>query len=254
MLKGLIDTHAHLSDLEDRAGVVMRARDVGVEAVVSVGANLATSRATMEWAEAYPKYVHPALGIHPTEWANDDIPTTLKYIEGKMADIVAVGEIGLDYWDAGARKDKGVREKQRQIYIDLLKMAKEHSKPVSIHGRGSWRDAFDLALLHGPDWAVFHWYSGPLDILAEILDHGYYISATPSAEYSRDHRAALANAPLERIMIETDSPVYLRNRGRPSEPADLTITVNALARLKDTTEEDIAFVTARNSKLFFRIP
>ncbi len=240
--------------MEDREGVVRRAMDIGIEAIVSVGANLETSVATIEWAEDYPRYIYPAIGIHPTEWANDDIPTTIKYIEGKIADVVAVGEIGLDYWNAGARKDRGVREKQRQIYVDLLKMAKEHCRPVSIHGRGSWRDALDLALLHGPDQAVFHWYSGPLDILAEILDHGYYISATPSAEYSRDHRAALASAPLERIMIETDSPVYLRNRGKPSEPADITITVNALARLKDTTEEDIASVTARNAKLFFRIP
>ena len=86
---------------------------------------------------------------------------------------MAVGEIGLDYWSREARKNKAVRRRQREIYVRQLEMAVEHEKPVSIHSRGSWRDALDLLLRHGPDRAVFHWYSGPLDILQELLDAGY---------------------------------------------------------------------------------
>lgn len=250
----IIDTHAHLSDLEDREGVVRRAKEVGVGAIVAVGANLNTNKATIEWAEVYQGYVYPALGIHPTEWTKDDVPTTLRYIEEKADRIVAIAEIGLDYWDKIARKNKNVRERQRRIYIKQLLMAKEHGKPVSVHGRGSWRDALDLAIEHGPDSVVFHWYSGSLEILAEVLDGGYMISATPAAEYSRDHRAALAETPLESIVIETDSPVYLRNRRRPSEPSDLIITVRALADLKDTSEDEVAMVTTRNAERFFHIP
>lgn len=249
----LIDTHAHLSDLEDRGGVINRAKEVGIEAIVAVGSNLETNKATIEWSEGFPGYVYPALGIHPTEWAQDDVLTTLQYIKEQIDRIAAVAEIGLDYWDKDARKNKDVRERQRQIYVEQLKMANELEKPVSVHGRGSWRDALDLAVQYGPKNVVFHWYSGPSEVLVEILDHGYLISATPAAEYSRDHRAALAEAPLERIMMETDSPVYLRNRRRPSEPSDLVITLRALAELKGTSKQEVARVTTGNARNFFRM-
>lgn len=249
----LIDTHAHLSDLEDREGVVRRAKEAGIDAIVAVGANLDTNKATIEWSEAFPGYIYPALGIHPTEWAQDDVPTTLRYIEEQIDRITAVAEIGLDYWDRDARKNKDIRERQRQIYVEQLQFAKEHDKPVSVHSRGSWRDALDLAVQHGPEGVVFHWYSGPLEVIAEILDRGYMISATPAAEYSRDHKAALDEAPLECIMMETDSPVYLRNRRRPSEPSDLVIALKALAKLKDASEHEVARVTTENAKNFFNL-
>jgi TatD DNase family protein len=252
-LRRLVDTHAHLSDQEGMEGVITRARQAGVESIIAVGANLETSRATLGLADSYRGYVYPALGIHPTEWADNHLPTTLQYMEEHVDDCVAVGEIGLDYWHRDARKNSEIREEQRRIYAEQLKISSEHGKPASVHGRGSWKDAIDLASEHGPDRIVFHWYSGTLDLLRELLDQGYYISATPAAEYSRDHRAALKEAPIERILAETDSPVFMRNRGRNSEPADLSITVKALAKLKDASEEEVAGATTRNAERFFRI-
>jgi len=227
-MRRLIDTHAHLSDLGDVEGVIKRAKQAGVDAIVAVGANMHTCTETLGWAEAFTDYVFPAIGIHPTEWVEDDVPSTLQYIEAHLDGCVAVGEIGLDYWNRT-----------------------EHGKPVSVHGRGSWRDALNLARQHGPEGAVFHWYSGPLDILEELLDAGYLVSATPAVEFSRDHRKALDKAPLERILIETDSPVHLRNRDRSSEPADLAITLRALAKLKDAPEEEVAEVTTGTAETFF---
>ncbi len=249
----LIDTHAHLSDLENQEGVVNRAKKAGIEAIVAVGANLKTNKATIKWSEAFPSYIYPALGIHPTEWTQDDIPATLNYIDENIDRITAVAEIGLDYWDKDAQKNKDIRKIQRQIYVDQLQFAKEYDKPVSVHGRGSWRDALDLAVLYGPENVVFHWYSGSLEVLVEILDRGYLISATPAVEYSRDHRAALAKMPLDRILLETDSPVYLRNRKRPSEPSDLVITLRALAKLKEASEHEVANITTRNARIFFKL-
>lgn len=249
----VVDTHAHLSDLEDKETIIGNARRAGVAALVAVGANYTTNFRTIEWARAYPGYVFPALGIHPTEFADDDVSTSLSFIRENIEKCVAVGEIGLDYWDREARKNKDVREQQRRIYTKQLAIAREHDLPTSVHGRGSWRDALKLAVEHGPETVVFHWYSGPLDVLSELLDGGYYISATPAAEYSRDHRAALENAPLERIIIETDSPVYMRNRRRNSEPADTVVTLGALAKLKDADENEVARVTTENAKKIFRI-
>jgi TatD DNase family protein len=247
----LIDSHAHLSDLDDMEGVIGRARETGVDAVVAVGANLATCESTLRWAEAYPGTVFPALGIHPTEWEGDDVPATLRYIEERLDDCVAIGEIGLDYWSKSARKDGNIRERQREIYVAQLEMAAERGMPVSVHGRGSWRDALDLAREHGPDGIVFHWYSGPLDILGEVLDSGYMISATPACEFSKHHRAALEAAPLESILMETDSPVSYH--GKPGEPADLLLTLKHLSEIKDASEEEVSLITTRNTQEFFEI-
>ena len=248
-----VDTHAHLSQLEDREGVIERAREAGVEAIIAMGTTLASSNATLEWAEAYPGYVLPAIGVHPTDLLDDDVPETLRFMEENVSRVVAIGEIGLDYWDRAARKDGGVREMQRDTYIRQLQIAREHGLPASVHGRGSWQDALDLAVAHGPEMVVFHWYSGPIDVLDGLLDRGYVISATPAAEYSRDHRAALEHAPLERILVETDCPVYMRNRKRGSEPMDVAITARALARLKDTPVEEVALATTRRAREIFKI-
>jgi TatD DNase family protein len=245
----LVDTHAHLSDLEDREGVIERARAVGIEAVIAVGGNLKTSKATLGWADDYGGYVYPALGIHPTEWMGDDVDETLRFIDENIDRCVAVGEIGLDYWNRNAKKNEEMREKQREIYTRLLGIAVDHGKPASVHGRGAWEDALGLAREHGPARIIFHWFSGPLDVLRRILDLGYLISATPAAEFSRDHRAALAEAPLESIVIETDSPISYH--GKRAEPADILITLRSLAVLKEVSEEDVAVVTTRNANRFF---
>jgi TatD DNase family protein len=244
----LMDTHAHLSDLEDREGVIERARGVGIDAIIAVGGNLETSRATLSWADDYGGYVHPALGIHPTEWMGDDVDETLRFIDKHIDRCVAVGEIGLDYWNREAKSEE-VRERQREIYVRQLGIAVEHGKPASVHGRGAWEDALALAREHGPDRIIFHWFSGPLNVLRGVLDSGYLISATPAAEFSRDHRAALAEAPLERIVIETDSPVSYH--GKRAEPADILLTLRSLADLKGIPEEEVAEVTTMNAERFF---
>jgi TatD DNase family protein len=224
----IVDTHAHLSDLEDREGVIERARETGIEAIVAVGGNLETSRATLGWADDFGGYVHPAIGIHPSKWMDDDVPETLGFIEANLERCVAVGEI-----------------------VELLGMAESHGKPASVHGRGAWEDALELAKKHGPERIVFHWFSGPLEVLRGVLDSGYMISATPAAEFSKHHRAALAEAPLERVVIETDSPVSYH--GKRAEPSDILLTLKSLAELKGLPEEDVAEATTENAKRFFGI-
>ena len=245
----IVDTHAHLSDLEDREGVIERAKEAKIEAIVAVGVNLETSRATIEWANEFEGYVHPAIGIHPSEWIDDDVHETLGFIEVNLEGCVAMGEIGLDYWYREARKSREIRERQQEIYIQLLGMAESHVKPASVHSRGAWEDALELARKHGPEKVVFHWFSGPLEVLSGVLDSGYMISATPATEFSKHHRAALAEAPLERVLIETDSPVSYH--GKRAEPSDILLTLKSLAELKGIPEEDVAEVTTMNANKFF---
>ncbi len=248
----LIDSHTHLDESWDMEAVLGRAREAGVEGVVAMGSDSETCAFTIRMAEAYKGYIYPALGVHPGSLPKKDVDSTIRLIEDNLDGLVAIGEIGLDYSYGDARTE-AARRKQRETYARLLELAREHNLPASVHSRGAYRDAFTLARERGPEDVVFHWYDGPLDVLDLILDSGYLVSATPAAEYSKGHRAALSEAPLECILIETDSPLYLRRHGRRSEPADVVITLRALAGLKGLEEDEVARVTTSNAEKFYRL-
>ena len=101
--------------------------------------------------------------------------------------------------------------------------------------------------------AVFHWYDGPIHYLKVILDSGYYVSATPAAVYSKGMIAVLNNAPLDQILVETDSPIFLRTLNRMSEPSDIGITIDALARIKGNPKENVAHITTKNTETLFHL-
>jgi TatD DNase family protein len=248
---GPLDTHSHLADLPE--GAVERAREAGLSGVVAVSATARTCEGTLRLRDAYPGFVHAALGVHPTEFFDQDLEAVLTLIRENAPRLVAVGEIGLDYWHKRVRKDEAQRRRQREFYVAQLELAKELDLPVSIHSRGAWRDCLSLALEHGPGFGVFHWYSGPLDVLDEVVDAGYCVSCTPAVEVSPELRAAMEKAPLERILVETDSPVWIKSLNRPSEPADVLLTLRGLAGLKGLPVGDVEAATTRCAETLFRL-
>ena len=106
---------------------------------------------------------------------------------------------------------------------------------------------------HGSGRAVFHWYSGPLDVLRDVLDNGFYVSCTPAIESSPELRTSMSNTPIERILVETDSPDWIRGIERTSEPSDVALTVKHLATLKEMHLEDVAEITRLNTKKLFNL-
>jgi TatD DNase family protein len=246
-----VDTHAHLADLPE--GAAEKAKAAGLFGIVAVSATIKTCEGTLRLREAYPGYVHAALGVHPTEFFDQDLEAALTLIRGNASLCAAVGEIGLDYWHKLVRKDKAHRGRQTEFYVAQLELAKELDLPVSIHSRGAWGDCLKLALEHGPGKGVFHWYSGPLDVLDAVIDAGYYVSCTPALEMSPELRAAMGKAPLDRILVETDSPVWIKSQSRPSEPADVLLTLRHLAELKGLSVEDVEAATTRNAETLFRL-
>jgi TatD DNase family protein len=246
----LIDSHAHLADLKDPESALENARKHNLKAVIAVSADKKNSKKTIELARNHPSLVYPALGLHPTEIDRTSLEDVIPYIQGHRTEIVAIGQIGLDY-----KRIKNIKEveTQKEAYIKQLELAHELDLPALIHSRDAHEDAYNLAERHGPDNIIFHWYDGPLNILDRIIDNGYYISATPALEISEKHRQAIKKAPLERILLETDSPVYMRNYKRAAEPADLLITTKALARLKKIDVEEVAETTTLTCKKIFNI-
>jgi TatD DNase family protein len=241
----MIDTHAHLNEVEDIDRAILRAKDAGIQAIVAVGMDLFSNRTTLDLARQFPGMVHPAIGYHPWSINQDNMEENLQFIEKNLASCIALGEVGIDY------KVKVKKPVQWEIFSELLSLALVYNRPVIVHSRFSHKRSHQMVKNAGIEKCVFHWYSGPLDILEKIIEDGYYVSATPALAYSPPHQAAIRTAPMERILVETDSPVEYQ--GKISEPADLTVTIGELARLKGMDFEEVRFITSNNAKLFFGI-
>lgn len=140
---------------------------------------------------------------------------------------------------------------------DILKIAKTYNKPVIIHSRYAWRDSLSLVEEAQLEKAVFHWYTGTSSVLRDIVSQGYFVSATPAVEYHEEHRRAVKEIPLERLLLETDSPVIYRRRSEfeyESRPTDILRALTGVARLKGMSEAKIAEVTTANALKFFSLP
>jgi len=271
-----IDTHAHLdapqfgSDLDS---VLFRAREAGVKWIITVGADLASSRAAVALAERYES-VYATVGVHPHEARIVDRPT-LDELRDLAAHpfVVAVGEIGLDYY-----RDLSPRDVQRAALESQLAVAADVSKPVVIHIRdqddrvGAYEDA--LSILHawtsglairqsrnppvlGPP-GVLHCFSGTPDAAQIALDLGFYLGVDGPVTYpnARVLQAMVADLPLERLLLETDCP-YLApqaRRGKRNEPAFLPYIAEKIAELKDLSLSEVARTTSANARRLFRLP
>jgi len=251
----LIDTHAHLDELKNLDLMLEEAKKAGVIAIVAVGSNHQSNIKTLEISQKHCRFVYPALGLHPWELGNlgtFEIDDNLRFIEQNIASAVAVGEIGLDY-------DKRVlkvasKELQKEVLGRLLNIAVQYAKPAVIHSRYAWKDALCLIQDIGIGKAVFHWFTGFSSVLRGIIDDGYFVSATPAVEYHEEHRRAVREAPLQRLLLETDCPVtYGRAARYESKPADVLRDLEAVSQLKGIDETEIAEQTTRNAINFFSL-
>jgi len=241
----LIDGHAHLNELDDAGTALAEARDAGVRAIIGVGMDVPSNRAILALAAAHPSFVFPAIGYHPWEIRGEEIEETLAFLEAHIHECVAVGEVGLDY------KAKVKKPRQRAVFERVIDLAVQSDKPLILHCRYSHARALAMILEGGVKRAVFHWYTGSLELLDEILAAGYCISATPALRYSSPHREAVRHAPLDRILIETDCPVEYE--GIRSRPRDVLTTAREVAEIQGVSLAEAANLTSRNAVDFYRL-
>jgi TatD DNase family protein len=250
----LIDSHAHLqlpqfaADLED---VIQRARDCGVGRILNVGVDLPTSQAAVDLAERYD-LVCAGIGVHPHD-ASALTPGVLAELKALAAhpNVVAIGEIGLDYY-----RDLSPRAVQREAFARQLDLALELHLPVVVHCREAVVDV--LSILDG--WrgvGVLHSYSGGLDHLEEALALGFCIGISGPVTYPRSAglRAVAAAVPVERLLTETDCP-YLApepHRGRRNEPAHVRYVLDAVAQARSMSSEVLADQIAANMGRLFGV-
>ena len=232
----MIDTHAHLDALDDPAGAIARARAAGVHRIVAIGCGVASTRTTLALADGNDG-VAVAAGIHPHQAADGESVDELSALVD--VNVVAIGEIGLDFF-----RDYAPRDDQRRLFRSQLELARSLRKPVIVHSRAA--DDETAAVLAGFDGTVvLHCFSSQA-LLPVALERGYYVSFAGNVTYPKaaELREVAAHVPPDRILAETDCPYLAPQpvRGRTNEPAYVTHTVASLA---DAREEDADELAAR---------
>jgi TatD DNase family protein len=248
----VIDTHAHLDGCEEPPEVLLaRAREAGVDRVITVGSGIDSCRAALEIAAAEPG-VFAALGIHPHQAGGAEAERLAELAELLQQErAVAVGETGLDFY-----RDWAPYDRQQSLFAAQLELATDLRKPVVIHNRDADSEAA-VALAAFAGTVILHCFSSP-GLLEVALERGYYVSFAGNVTYpSADElREAAGRVPADRILAETDSP-YLApvpRRGRPNEPANVAYTVAALAQARGEDAAELAARIDANAAAAFSLP
>ena len=251
----LFDSHAHYYDEAfdaDRDRVLSGLGEKGVEGVVCPGCDLESSRRSMALAEEYP-FLWFAAGLHPENLEG----ATLADLEEvrKMAahpKCVAIGEIGLDYYWVKTPED---RANSRDFFDAQLSLSEELDLPAVVHDRDAHRDTLDIVKAHPGARGVFHCCALAAEDAKTALDLGWYVSFTGNVTFQKARRAleVIAGAPLERIMVETDSPYMAPEpfRGRRCDSGYVSRVAETIAQVKGISTEEAAEATFRNAARFF---
>jgi len=253
----LVDTHCHLDfkDFEDdRADVIKRSQEAGIGKILNVGSSLEGTMRSIGLAEKY-ECVYAAAGIHPHE--ADSVKEEALDLFKKCFDkkkIVAVGEIGLDYYRNISSKDN-----QKRLFIRLLEEAKKRGLPVIIHNRDAHKETLGILkdIMPSSIKGVMHCFSGDEGFLKECLDAGMFISFTCNLTFKNAHRLRqIAKiAPMERVLLETDAPFLAPQvfRGRRNEPAYVKYLAEEIAGIKGLSFEEVSSITTENAKRLFNL-
>jgi TatD DNase family protein len=256
----LVDSHAHIDFpqfADDREAMLQRARVAGVSALLAIGTGPGPEKldSALPYADQYD-WIYASIGIHPHE-AKQATPQHLEELSrlAKHPKVIAWGEIGLDYF-----YDHSPRDIQHQVFRDQMALARDAKLPIIIHCRDAWPDC--LALIEEV-WrptgigGILHCFTGTLDEAHRGLDAGFMISFAGNSTYPKTQhiRDVAKEIPLDRILIETDSPFLAPQpyRGKRNEPAYVAEVAHTLANVRNLSPEEFAASTATNFRRFFHL-
>lgn len=251
----LFDTHAHLDDArfdEDRDSVIAHLQEEGISLVVNVGADMESSRRSVELANQYD-FIYAAVGVHPDETGELTEADMQELAElSKNDKVVAIGEIGLDYHNNGAPK-----EVQQKWFRRQLSLAEKLHLPYIVHDRDAHGDTLSILKEIGYFNGVLHCFSGSAEMAKEVVKLGLMVSFAGPVTFKNAPKTkeAAKNVPPERLMVETDSP-YLSpepHRGKRNDSSRVRFVAEEIARLHEISFEDVARITMENGKRFFGI-
>lgn len=253
----LFDTHAHLDNPKfdkDREKIIRDLKKNDVDFIINPGADFASSIKAVKLAEKYDN-IYAAVGIHPHEAKSMD-EDTIGLLEGftNKEKVVAIGEIGLDY-----HYDNSPRDIQKKWFREQIRLAKKVNLPIIVHDRDAHQDTFDIIKdeLDENLTGVLHCYAGSVEMAKKYIDMGFFISFAGPLTFknAKTPKRVCESLPLDRILIETDSP-YLTpepNRGKRNEPLYVRYMAAMIAELKEVSFKEVAKKTKENAKKLFNI-
>lgn len=254
----LFDSHAHLNDErfdEDRDELINSLKEKSVDLVVNPGADIETSKSAVELSKKYD-FIYAAVGVHPHDVSDldDTAINTLRKLAIENKKVVAIGEIGLDYY-----YDYSPRDSQKEWFKKQILLANELELPIIIHDRDAHADTFDIIKEYKSDeiGCVLHCFSGSVELAREYIKLGCYISipGTVTFKNSRKVREVAREIPLDRLFIETDSPYMAPepHRGKRNDPSLVAFVADKIAQEKGISYEEVCDKTMENAKKFFEI-
>jgi TatD DNase family protein len=251
-----IDTHTHL-DFEsfdtDRDAVIQRAIGNNVSPIITIGTSLESSKKAVDYAENYAS-IYAAVGIHPSDVADAEETDFLEIEKlSKHPKVIAIGEIGLDYYRMYTDK-----ETQKAAFKRQIRLARDVKLPVIVHTRESGEDSLKVLIEeNGTDVSgVLHSFSGNNELLEKVLKTNFYLSYTAGVTFKNSTIDELIkNTPLERMLLETDSPFItpVPYRGKRNEPSFIIHTARKIAEIKQISLEELAKITTENACHLFGI-
>lgn len=253
----IFDTHAHYDDeafAEDREELFDQMRDAGIDYVVNIGANMASSRETVAMCEKYP-FMYGAVGVHPSDSQEIDEKTLEELrILANHDKIVAIGEIGLDYY-----WPEPDREIQKPAFEAQIALAKEVNLPIVVHSRDAAKDTADMlaSLKGGECGGVIHCFSYGKEMAREFLNMGFHIGVGGVVTFknAKKLKEAVEYIPMDRILLETDCPYLAPTpyRGKRNSSLYLPYVAEEIAKIKNISYEEVLEVTMENAKKMYRI-
>ena len=249
----LIDTHAHLDMYEDWDVIIKNAKENGIKKIIIPAVETEYFQKILDIANSYED-VYCMMGIFPTEAKNwhDGILNDIKEL-AKNKKVVSIGEIGLDYY-----WDKSFIDEQKDIFIKQVKLANELGLPIEIHDREAHKDVFDILVEYNKTSdVVFHCFSGSVEFARECLKQGWYIALGGVVTFKNavKTKEVAKDVPLDRLMLETDSP-YLTPvpfRGKENQPAYVRYVADEIAKLKGIDVKEVIEATTKNAEMVFGI-
>lgn len=252
-LKIMIDVHCHLEYIKNPEKIILEAKEKGMKGIISSVADPKEAEKILNLREKYLDFLFVSLGFHPeyvTKYKEKEIEKYIDFVEKNREKIVAIGEIGLDYFWT---KDEKEREDSKILFKRFLDLAKKLNLPVVIHCREAYQDVLSILKEKDIQKVCLHCFSGSEGNLKEALSRGYFISFATNICYTKKHPRLAKIVPLEKMLLETDSPWL-----DPDSPKTLTNrpwkiekSAKVISEVKQISENEIIKITTKNAQEFF---
>ena len=249
-LPKIVDGHAHMCDSvfdPDRAEVLERARKGGVGAIIAVGEDLSDARKNLKLAAIHPM-LKPAAGLYPTHLDPDQTAEMAQFIRRNRRQLVAIGEVGLDYWMVKTEPEKAL---QRDIFSMFIELSLEMKLPLNIHSRSAGRHAVAMLLEKNARQVQMHAFDGKAGAALPAVEAGYFFSIPPSIVRSRQKQKLVKRLPLSALLVESDSPVLGPVPNERNEPGNVPVVIQEIARIKEVPVEEVAAAVTENTERLY---